>query len=132
MGSLGSLPTPEPESEPKFSKRLSIIHVVHFRFYEHIPPAMRARKSKDFVALQSQCLHPKSRKPYIKSFTGGTDISVENLQRGYHTVFVLEFECEEDRDWYVNEDPVHRRFGVDCLTGVVEEVMVVDFRRGEF
>ena len=47
-------------------------------------------------------------------------------------MFVLEFECEEDRDWYVNEDPVHRRFGVECLTGVVEEVMVVDFRRGEF
>lgn len=45
---------------------------------------------------------------------------------------MLEFASEDDRDYYVNEDPVHRGFGVECLTGVVEEVMVVDFRRGEF
>jgi hypothetical protein len=73
-----------------------------------------------------------TQKPYIRSFTGGRDVSIEALHKGFHAAFVLEFDSEADRDWYVNLDPVHRGFGVDCLTGVVEEVMVVDFRRGEF
>ena len=88
--------------------------------------------SHQFVHLQSRCLDAQTRKPYIKSFTGGTDISIEHLHKGFHTVFVLEFVSQADRDWYVNEDPVHRRLGVECLTGVVEEVMVIDFRRGDF
>ncbi|ETI24470.1 hypothetical protein G647_03839 [Cladophialophora carrionii CBS 160.54] len=120
-----SNPQPETITNP-------IIHIVHFRFYKHIPTSVRSSISRQFVALQTRCLHPVTRKPYIKSFTGGKDVSIENLHKGFHAAFVLEFESPEDRDWYVNSDPVHRGFGVDCLTGVVEDVMVVDFRRGEF
>jgi hypothetical protein len=84
------------------------------------------------MALQSTCLSPTTHKPYIQSFTGGRDISIENLQKGFSHVFVLEFATQADRDWYVNEDPVHRRFGVETLTGIVEEVMVVDFQKRVF
>jgi len=118
MGSLGPSP--------------SIVHVVHFRFAATASSSTRADISRQFLALQSTCLSPATHKPYIKSFTGGRDVSVENLHHGFSHVFVLEFENESDRDWYVSGDPVHRRFGVEVLTGVVEEVLVMDFRRGEF
>ncbi|KAI1617150.1 stress responsive A/B barrel domain protein [Exophiala viscosa] len=108
-----------------------ILHVVHFRFYPSITPEVRASISQAFLDLRYTCISPTTKKPYIKSFTGGRDVSIENLQHGFSHVFMLEFETQEDRDWYVNEDPIHRRFGVEQLTGVVEDVMVVDFRRGE-
>ncbi len=95
-------------------------------------PQIREHISQQFLALRFTCLSPTTHKPYIKSFTGGRDISIENLQKGFSHVFVLEFVDESERDWYVREDPVHRKFGEEMLTGVVEEVMVVDFRRGEF
>ncbi|OCT52440.1 hypothetical protein CLCR_10945 [Cladophialophora carrionii] len=137
-------PASTPEQEPTTSASTStsnlqpetitnsIIHIVHFRFYKDIPSSVRSSISRQFVALQTRCLHPVTRKPYIKAFTGGKDVSIENLHKGFHAAFVLEFGSPEDRDWYINSDPVHRGFGVDCLTGVVEDVMVVDFRRGEF
>jgi hypothetical protein len=45
---------------------------------------------------------------------------------------MLEFETEKDRAFYLHEDEAHRSFGVEMLTGIVEEVMVLDFRRGQF
>ncbi|OAP64576.1 hypothetical protein AYL99_00548 [Fonsecaea erecta] len=133
---MGSI-TPEPpitdtDTSIDTNNPQSIFHVVHFRFYAHIPASTRADISHQFLALQTRCLSPRTRKPYIRSFTGGRDVSVEDLHKGFHAVFVLEFASQHDRDWYVREDPVHHSFGVDALTGVVEEVMVVDFRRGEF
>ncbi|KIW10626.1 hypothetical protein PV08_11590 [Exophiala spinifera] len=108
-----------------------VVHIVLFRFYPTVSPEVRAEVSRKFMSLRSSCLSPVTRIPYILSFTGGRDISVESLQKGYSHVFVLEFENEHDRNWYVNEDPAHKRFGVDELTGVVEDVMVVDFKRGQ-
>ncbi|KIW92713.1 uncharacterized protein Z519_06561 [Cladophialophora bantiana CBS 173.52] len=136
MGSLSPEPTKTPSAIDAnintTSSPQSIFHVVHFRYYAHIPPSTRADVARRFLALQSACILPRTRKPYIRSFTGGRDVSVEDLHKGFHAVFILEFASQGDRDWYVHEDPVHRNFGVGVLTGVVEEVMVVDFRRGEF
>ena len=46
-------------------------------------------------------------------------------------MFVSEFENEKDRDYYVNEDPVHDEFKKFVL-GVAEVVRVVDFEPGKF
>lgn len=123
MGSITLSRSPPPPSP--------IVHIVHFRFYPTVSDEKRAAISKKFLSLQSACLSPVTQRPYIRSFTGGRDISIESLQKGYSHVFMLEFEDEHDRDWYVNGDPVHKRFGVDELTGVVEDVMVVEFKRGQ-
>lgn len=42
-----------------------------------------------------------------------------------------EFENEQDREYYVNEDPAHLSF-VKSLAGVVSKVQVVDFTPGVF
>lgn len=43
----------------------------------------------------------------------------------------MEFETAEDRDYYVNEDPVHDEF--KRLAGeVLEKAHVMDFTNGEF
>lgn len=81
--------------------------------------------------LASTCLHPKTGKPYIRSGIGGTDNSPEQKQAGFTHVFVVEFESEEDRDYYVKEDPVHKAFKAG-LEGKIKEALVVDFERGIF
>lgn len=52
-------------------------------------------------------------------------------QNGITHAFIVEFETAEDRDYYVNKDPVHDEF--KKLAGkVLEKVQVIDFTDGEF
>jgi stress responsive alpha/beta barrel protein len=46
-------------------------------------------------------------------------------------VFVEEFETEEDRKYYLEEEPGHKEF-VKSLGGLVEKVQVIDFIPGIF
>ena len=46
-------------------------------------------------------------------------------------IFVVEFEKEEDRTYYLEKDPVHLAF-VKSIGGVVKNAQVVDFTPGVF
>jgi hypothetical protein len=104
--------------------------------------------------LRENCIHPTTQKPYIKASAGGKDNSIEGLQvctvhvscncnlviwtmvvltakNGITHVFVVEFENEEDREYYVRSDPAHQAF-VKSLDGVIEKAQVVDFTPGVF
>ncbi|KAI1265184.1 stress responsive A/B barrel domain-containing protein [Xylariaceae sp. FL1019] len=78
------------------------------------------------LSLKDTCLHPESQKPYIRSLTGGKDNSPEGLQNGIQYAFVVEFENEADRDYYVKTDPSHRSF-VATNGPHLEKVIVVDY-----
>lgn len=101
------------------------------------------------LALRDKCIHPTSQKPYIKSFSGGKNNSPEghsvcppsrpapNLNsvayahKGNFTHgFVVEFESEEDRDYYVYKDPAHQDF-VKLSGEVVNGVKVIDYEPGK-
>ena len=58
---------------------------------------------------------------------------MEYEQRGISHAFVVEFEHEEDRTYYLEKDPEHLQF-VNSLHSrdVVETVQVVDFTPGAF
>jgi hypothetical protein len=43
----------------------------------------------------------------------------------------MEFESEEDRDYYVAKDPAHLAFIRD-IAGLAEKVQVLDFTAGKF
>ena len=101
------------------------------------------------LALQDKCLHPQTKQPYVKSYGGGRDNSPEGLQvvralvlphllqtltleQGAFTHgFVSEFQNEEDRKYYLEQDPAHLEF-VASLTDVIQNVRVVDFEPGKF
>lgn len=53
------------------------------------------------------------------------------LQNGITHAFVFEFENEQDREFYLKEDPAHLEF-VKSIAGVVSKVQVVDFTPGVF
>lgn len=45
--------------------------------------------------------------------------------------FILRFSSNEERDFYVKEDPAHKAFK-DAAAAVVEKTIVVDFQEGVF
>jgi len=52
-------------------------------------------------------------------------------QGGFSHGFVSYFENEEDRKYYLEQDPVHLAF-MKSLQGILQNVRVVDFTPGVF
>lgn len=83
------------------------------------------------LELKDRCLHPRSEKPYIRSSVGGLDRSIEGAQGGMTHAFVVEFASQEDRDYYVQEDPAHRAF-VELMMPKLVKAQIIDFSPGVF
>lgn len=63
------------------------------------------------------------------SLRAGKNQSWEDFSKGMTHGFVLEFRNQEDLDYYLTEDPVHRAFSEDVVKrGLLEDSVVV----GEF
>ena len=54
----------------------------------------------------------------------GVNIGWENLGKGMTHGFVLEFESQEDLDYYLTEDPVHLEFSRNAAPLVIDSVVV--------
>ncbi|KAF2682644.1 hypothetical protein K458DRAFT_419490 [Lentithecium fluviatile CBS 122367] len=110
---------------------MGVTHVVLFQFKASASAEAINDISQRMLGLKDSCIHPTSKTTYIKSASGGTDNSPEGAQNGITHAFIMDFETAEDRDYYVNEDPVHDEF--KKLAGkVLEKAVVIDFTDGEF
>ena len=90
-------------------------HVVLFAFH---PGAPVATIEAAFAALPAQI-------PLILDFEWGTDVSVENIQRGFTHCFFLTFATAEARDQYLVH-PAHQAFG-DLVHPHLANVLVIDY-----
>ncbi|XPS77724.1 hypothetical protein M3J09_009751 [Ascochyta lentis] len=106
-------------------------HVVLFKFKETASGIAIKEITSKFFGLKKACIHPETRRPYVLSITGGKDTSIEDLQNGMSHAFILRFNSNEERDYYVKEDPAHQAFK-DTAAAVVENTIVVDFQEGVF
>jgi len=55
----------------------------------------------------------------------------DKFQDGLTHAFVIQFENHNDRDYYVQHDPVHKAFKKE-IEPIIEKVTVLDFINGEF
>ncbi|KAF1345381.1 hypothetical protein BDV97DRAFT_360968 [Delphinella strobiligena] len=108
---------------------MPIIHIVLFEFKPTIRREVVIDACKRMLALQDKCVHPISKQPYVKSHGGGRDNSPEGQQGAFTHGFVSEFQSEEDRKYYLEQDPAHLEF-VASLKDIVQNVRVVDFEPG--
>lgn len=53
------------------------------------------------------------------------------FQRGMTHAFLMEFENEEDRKYYLERDPEHKSL-VHCIRDAVEAVQLIDFIPGQW
>ncbi|KAH7122322.1 hypothetical protein B0J11DRAFT_335725 [Dendryphion nanum] len=110
---------------------MTIVHIVLFEFKSSAPAEKVVEAVQSMLDLREKCIHPTTQRPYIKSFEGGKNNSPEGHAGGLTHGFVVEFNNEEDRDYYINNDPAHRSF-INFVGGILEKVRVLDFAPGKF
>lgn len=93
-------------------------HVVLFGFKTTTTPAQVQEIERAFAALPAQI-------EVIRDFEWGTDVSVENLSKGYTHCFFVTFASEADRNTYLPH-PAHQAF-VALVGPHVEQVLVLDY-----
>ena len=93
-------------------------HVVLFQFKEGTGAEDIRKIENAFNALPSKI-------DAIYDFEWGTDVSVENRQKGFTHCFVVSFLSEADRDTYAKH-PAHQEFG-ELLGPYLGDVLVIDY-----
>ncbi|KAJ6505335.1 stress responsive A/B barrel domain-containing protein [Mycena sanguinolenta] len=110
---------------------MSLVHIIMFRFKADASPEAVQEACARVLSLKNNCVDPETHQPYIKSLTGGKDVSIEGFQGGMQYAFVVEFKSAADRDYYVKTDPVHREFAKNAAA-IIEKAIVVDYNVGAF
>ncbi len=114
-----SVSAAEAQKKPaRSAARGSVVHVVSFKFKADAGVAKIKEVEQAFAAL-------KQKIPQIVSYEWGTNISPENLNKGFTHAFVLTFKNAVDRDAYLVH-PAHKEFG-KLVGPVLDDVFVVDF-----
>ena len=93
-------------------------HVVSFKFKSAAAPEEIKKVETAFRAL-------KEKIPQVTKLEWGTNVSKENLDKGFTHCFILTFKSEKDRDTYIAH-PEHKEF-VKLVGPVLEEAFVIDF-----
>jgi hypothetical protein len=93
-------------------------HVVLFAFKESSTAGQIREIERAFGELPGKI-------DEVREFEWGTDVSVENLSRGYTHCFLVTFLSEADRDTYLPH-PAHQEF-VAILEPHLERALVFDY-----
>ena len=115
-----------------------LVHIVLFRLREGATDADRREVDRRFRALANT---ERNGRKYIRSLRSGPQISPEGHARGLELGFVVEFDSEGDRNWYLGRpfvadgadfDPEHDAFKqfIGPLLAPEEGVLVFDFVDG--
>ena len=94
-------------------------HVVSFKFKKDATPADIRKVEEAFAAL-------KTKIPQIQSLEWGTNISGENLDKGFTHMWVLSFANTAAVKTYIDH-PDHKAF-VELLKPSLEDAFVIDFQ----
>ncbi|KAG9731090.1 hypothetical protein KCU73_g11688, partial [Aureobasidium melanogenum] len=107
----------------------TITHIVLFKYRPDITWSDFEKHFESFMALKTKSLNPKTGKPLIMSLKAGKNRSWEPFSKGFTHGFVLEFENQEDLDYYLTQEPVHIEFSRN--TGpLIDDSCVIDIKDG--
>ena len=96
----------------------SVKHVVSFKFKKDATAEQIKRIETAFAALKGAI-------PQIQSLEWGTNVSKENLDKGFTHMWVLSFKNEADVQTYIDHK-VHQDF-VALLKPILDDAFVLDF-----
>jgi hypothetical protein len=102
-----------------FSADAPVRHVVSFKFKKDAAPADIRKVEEAFAAL-------KTKIPQIQSLEWGTNVSGENLDKGFTHMWVVSFADAAAVKTYIDH-PDHQAF-VQLLKPTLEDAFVIDFQ----
>lgn len=122
----GTAVEPKAEAEKALSERKHeeknkgkmLRHVVLFKFKPATTSEQLKQVTDAFAALPDKI-------DVIRDFEWGTDVSVENLSKGFTHCFFVTFADAAGRDAYLPH-PAHKEF-VDLVKPLLDDVTVVDY-----
>ncbi|KAF5672004.1 dimeric alpha-beta barrel [Fusarium heterosporum] len=109
---------------------MGINRIVQFQFKPDTGNDEIENVSVKIQGMKGKCVHPESKRPYIRSIQGGADSAPEGLQQGITHAFVIQFDSSEDRDYYALKDPAHLAV-VAQLGPLVEKVQIIDLPKND-
>jgi hypothetical protein len=126
------------ETDPGFRPG-DLVHIVLFRLHDGATDADRREVDRRFRALADT---ERDGRRYIRRIRSGPQVSPEGKARGLELGFVVEFESEGDRNWYLGRpfvaedadfDLEHDAFKqfVGPLLAKDDGVLVFDFVDGD-
>ncbi|ORY60971.1 stress responsive A/B barrel domain protein [Pseudomassariella vexata] len=110
---------------------MTIYHVVLFKFKALVPVEEVRAACDRMLALKTNCVHPETKQEYVQTSVGGKDNSPEGLADGITHAFISQFENEEDRKYYLTDDPAHLSF-TKSIGPLLDKAQVIDFMPGVF
>ncbi|KAF2741020.1 hypothetical protein EJ04DRAFT_454396, partial [Polyplosphaeria fusca] len=108
---------------------MTITHIVLFQWKPTTHYSEVKEACERMLALRDTCVHPATQKRYIISSRGGRNNSVEGRQGAFTHGFVMEFENEQDRRYYIYNDPSHLAF-VASVSEIMQNSKILDFEPG--
>ena len=81
------------------------------------------------MSLKSRSRHPNTGTPLIKSLKAGKNRSWEPFSKGLTHAFILEFDSQDDLDYYLTAEPVHLQFSKEAKP-LIEDSVVMDIKDG--
>ncbi|RYP78388.1 hypothetical protein DL771_000573 [Monosporascus sp. 5C6A] len=111
------------------TKKMTIYHIVLFKFKEDLSKEEIRAASEGMANLHTKCLHPQTKQPYIRNRIGGINNSPEGRDGGMTHGYICEFDNEEDRAYYLEEDPAHKEW-VQHVKPYIAGAQVIDFVPG--
>jgi len=97
-----------------------INHIVLFKFKKNVT-------KKDVVRLKKEFFSLKEKIPLIISISGGSNISKENLDKGFSKGFSLFFKDIKSLNSYLMSKE-HIYFVDEYVSSVIDDVIVFDYR----
>ena len=135
-GGGGASESYQAMTAPNYRKG-TIRHIVLFKFKPTIAASLKQLVAERFLALQGDAMRDGS--SYIVSIEHGNQISLEGFGQGFEQGYIVTFQSEGDRNFYVGEpvvtdpayyDPIHHAFKayVGPLLDEQQGSLVFDFR----
>lgn len=114
----GDQDNPQVVAESVSNDKEVLRHVVLFKFKD-------SSSVEDVKAIEDAFRKLPEKIEEILDFEWGTDVSVENISRGYTHCFFVTFQSEKERDIYIPH-PAHKKF-VELAGPHIDQVLVVDY-----
>jgi len=107
----------------------TITHIVLFKYKPTITWSALESHFDKFLALKHCSLSAKTGLPLIKSLKAGKNRSWEPFSKGMTHGFVLEFDSQDELDYYLTQEPMHLQFSKEAEP-LIEDSLVIDIRDG--
>ncbi|CED84965.1 Stress responsive alpha-beta barrel [Phaffia rhodozyma] len=111
---------------------MPIQHIVAFKYKLDANSSSVSTVASRFLELKERCVRSGTTDArYIVRLVGGKENSPEGMTRGLQEIFLVEFENDDDRQYYLHTDPAHDEFK-KFVTPLVQEAVILDFNEGSF